>query len=259
MTESEIILRIKRKLCEIEEKEQVRIIHCVESGSRAWGFASPDSDFDVRFIYIRKPEFYLRLDKTRDVIEWELDDVYDINGWDLQKALRLLHKSNPTLFEWNSSPIVYKTTEDYDFLRETISDFFLAKSGLYHYLSTAKHQYKIYLQGEQVKLKKYFYVLRPILACKWILERNTPPPMLFSELMDAELEADMKPTVEKLLEMKMNTSEMGTDKRIDMLNDYIDDQIEQIQQRLDSMDRDLPQDWNRLNDIFLKMLYRKEF
>ena len=102
---------IKAKLKEIEEKERVRIIHAVESGSRAWGFASPDSDYDVRFIYIRKPEAYMHLEKTRDVIEWQLDDTLDINGWDLQKALRLLHRSNPTLFEWNESPIVYRTTE----------------------------------------------------------------------------------------------------------------------------------------------------
>lgn len=87
---------IQQKLTEIEEKENIKILHCVESGSRAWGFASPDSDYDVRFIYVRKRDFYLKLEKTRDVIEWQLDETLDINGWDLQKALRLLYKSNPT-------------------------------------------------------------------------------------------------------------------------------------------------------------------
>jgi predicted nucleotidyltransferase len=95
----------------MEKKENVRVILEVESGSRAWGFASPDSDYDVRFIYVRPKDFYLKLEKTRDVIEWQLDETLDINGWDLQKALRLLHISNPTLFEWNNSPIIYKTTE----------------------------------------------------------------------------------------------------------------------------------------------------
>ena len=104
---------IPAKLREIEERENIRVIHCVESGSRAWGFASPDSDYDVRFIYIRKPEFYLKLEKTRDVIELPINDMLDINGWDIQKALTLLHKSNPTLFEWNSSPIVYKTSDEW--------------------------------------------------------------------------------------------------------------------------------------------------
>lgn len=100
MTDHQKIVQeiIPAKLKEIEARENIRVIHCVESGSRAWGFASPDSDYDVRFIYVRPIEYYLRLDKTRDVIEWQLDDTLDINGWDLQKALRLLHSSNPTLF-----------------------------------------------------------------------------------------------------------------------------------------------------------------
>lgn len=114
MTDHQKIVQeiIPAKLKEIEARENIRVIHCIESGSRAWGFASPDSDYDVRFIYVRPVEYYLRLDKTRDVIEWQLDDTLDINGWDLQKALRLLHSSNPTLFEWNNSPIVYKTTPE---------------------------------------------------------------------------------------------------------------------------------------------------
>jgi len=128
---------ITQKLREIEASEHIRILHCVESGSRAWGFASPDSDFDVRFIYVREPAFYLRLDKTRDVIEWQLDATLDMNGWDLQKALRLLHTSNPTLFEWNQSPIVYKTTSEWEQVRRVINRFFLAKSGIHHYRSTA--------------------------------------------------------------------------------------------------------------------------
>ena len=128
MNEKEIIIEIKNKLCEIEQKENVRIIHCIESGSRSWGFASPDSDFDARFIYVRPTEYYLKLEKTRDVIEWELNDVYDINGWDIKKALELLHKSNPTLFEWNSSPIVYKTTPEWETVRTVLNDCFMSKA-----------------------------------------------------------------------------------------------------------------------------------
>ncbi len=105
---------IDKKLNEIEERENIKILHCIESGSRAWGFPSPDSDYDVRFIYVRPKEYYLKLEKTRDVIEWQLDDTLDINGWDLQKALRLLHNSNPTVFEWNNSPIVYRTTKEWE-------------------------------------------------------------------------------------------------------------------------------------------------
>ena len=103
--------KIQEQIRRIEESENIKILLAVESGSRAWGFASPDSDYDVRFVYIRRPEDYLRLDAIRDVIELPIDDILDINGWDLQKTLRLLYKSNPTLFEWFSSPIVYQETE----------------------------------------------------------------------------------------------------------------------------------------------------
>lgn len=228
---------IKAKLNEIEEREGVRIIHAVESGSRAWGFASPDSDYDVRFIYVRPKEFYLRLEKTRDVMECLLDETLDINGWDLQKALRLLQTSNPTLFEWNNSPIIYKTTANWKKIQTEINGFFTAKSGLYHYLSTATSNYREYLKTDMVKLKKYFYVLRPLLACKWILDKRCPPPMLFSDLVEAELEADMKPIIDDLLIQKMNTPEMDNAPRID----------------------DLPQrpssNWSRLNELFLNEIF----
>ena len=159
---NQVIDTIKEKLIEIEKRENIKILHCVESGSRAWGFPSPDSDYDVRFIYVRAKEYYLRLNKTRDVIEWQLDETLDINGWDLQKMLRLLHGSNPTVFEWKNSPIVYKTSDEWKSVSDVIDDYFNAKSGIYHYLSMAKTNYREYLKGDMVRLKKYFYVLRPI-------------------------------------------------------------------------------------------------
>ena len=245
---------IKEKLNEIELKENIKILHCVESGSRAWGFASPDSDYDVRFIYIRPQNYYLRLDKTRDVIEWQLDETLDINGWDLQKALRLLHNSNPTLFEWNSSPIVYRTTDEWQKISTVIDEYFILKSGLYHYLSTAKSNYKEYLKTENVRLKKYFYVLRPILACKWILDRNTPPPMLFKTLMDSYLDESLKPTVKNLLEIKMNSPEITIGKRIDQINEYIDLNIAELEEIIKTMTDNQKGNWTQLNNIFLNIL-----
>ena len=114
----DIIAEINENLDEIERKEGVRILHAVESGSRAWGFASPDSDYDVRFVYARPKEDYLRLDELRDVIEWQLDEVLDINGWDLKKALRQFAKGNATLFEWSESPIIYRTTQEWARIKE---------------------------------------------------------------------------------------------------------------------------------------------
>ena len=245
---------IREKLKEIEERENIKILHCVESGSRAWGFASPDSDYDVRFIYVRPKEYYLRLDKTRDVIEWQLDDTLDINGWDLQKTLRLLHKSNPTLFEWNSSPIVYKTTDEWKEVSSVIEKYFIEKSGLYHYLSTAKSNYREYLRGDVVRLKKYFYVLRPLLACKWILTEGTPPPMLFKTLMDKHLDESIKPDVETLLKMKMEMPEIGEGKRFDKVNDYLDRTIEEIEKIIAELPDKDTQGWEKLNEIFLKLI-----
>lgn len=247
---------IKEKLKEIEARENIRVLHCVESGSRAWGFASPDSDYDVRFIYVRPLEFYLRLEKTRDVIEWQLDETLDINGWDLQKALRLLHHSNPTLFEWNASPIVYRTSEEWSKIAKIINSFFAKKAGLYHYLSTAKSNYREYLHGEIVRLKKYFYVLRPILSCKWILKNGNPPPMLFDELAAACLEPELIPAVDTLLKMKRETPELGEGPRIAVINDYLDENIEKIGALIADIPDDPPHDWNILNQIFINVLNR---
>lgn len=245
---------IKSKLKEIEEKENIKILHCVESGSRAWGFASTDSDYDVRFIYVRPKEFYLRLDKTRDVIEWQLDDTLDINGWDISKALSLLYKSNPTLFEWNSSPIVYKTTKEWESIAAIINKYFVAKSGLYHYLSTAKSNYREYLKGEIVRLKKYFYVLRPVLACKWILAEGTPPPMLFSDLMEKYLDASIRTDVLKLLDLKMNNPEITEGNRFKKVNEYLDKTILEIEEQIKSLPSTHEQAWDELNNVFLSIL-----
>ena len=246
---------ILRKLDEIEAKENVRILFCAESGSRAWGFASPDSDYDVRFIYIRRTEDYLRLNEMRDVIEWQLDDTLDINGWDLQKALRLLYKSNPALFEWSHSPIVYKNTPEWGTISTVLDRYFVTKLGVYHYYHMAHRNYREFLQTEMVKLKKYFYVLRPLLACEWILKHSTPPPMLFTELTDDCLPEDLREPVDALLRKKMASSELGQGKRIDALNRYIENGFNRIEKELEQMKNVRNTDWMTLNDIFLKVLY----
>lgn len=245
---------IKEKLIEIEKKENIRILHCVESGSRAWGFPSPDSDYDVRFIYVRPIEYYLRLDKTRDLIEWQLDETLDINGWDLQKMLRLLYGSNPTVFEWQNSPIVYKSTDDWKNLSKVIDDYFSVKSGMHHYLSMAKTNYRDYLKGDIVRLKKYFYVLRPLLACEYIREKQKSPPMLFKDLI-CYLDGEVKNEVLKLLELKMHTSELGEGKTVKCINRYIEDKISEFDEYAKSICNFQKKEWNDLNNIFLKIVW----
>ena len=245
---------IIEKLEEIEQTEGIKILHAVESGSRAWGFPSPDSDYDVRFIYVRKPEFYLKLEKTRDVVELPINDMLDINGWDLSKTLQLLHSSNPTLFEWMSSPVVYRQTDFIDHLRPIMDQYFSCKSGLYHYLSMAEGNYREYLKGETVRAKKYFYVLRPVLACKWILRTHTKPPMLFRELVDAELDEALKPAVERLLDLKMNAPEIKEIPRVSELNDYLDRVIGELKIEIAAYPAEHRASWEPLNKFFLKTL-----
>ena len=245
---------ILTKLDEIEKRENVKILLAVESGSRAWGFASPDSDYDVRFIYVRPKEDYLRLEKTRDVIELPIEGELDINGWDLDKTLRLLRASNPTLFEWFSSPIVYRETAFAQEFRGIMQRYFSSKRGLSHYLSMAGSNYREYLKGDTVKAKKYFYVLRPVLACRWILDKGSSPPMLFSELMEAELDPVLLPDVNRLLDLKMNAPEIKTIPKIESINHYLDSSIEEVRSRIVQMPENAEHGWEELNRLLLSQL-----
>lgn len=249
--------RIKEELKKIEETEDVKIILAAESGSRAWGFASPDSDYDVRFIYVRNRKDYLRLDPVRDVIEWRLDEVLDISGWDVKKALQLLYKSNPAIFEWCGSPIVYKETEEALWMKELLPEYFLMKKSLYHYWHMAKTNYRTYLKGDEVRLKKYFYVLRPILAAKWILDKKCAPPMLFDTLVETELEEDMKPAVGRLLEKKRLAPEIGTAPKIEEINEYIEREMEEIKSAAETVES-TGTEWKSLNELFLKIVDKRQ-
>ena len=243
------------KIREIEEKENIKVLHVIESGSRAWGFASPDSDYDVRFIYVRNKDFYLSLRETRDFIDWELNEVLDINGWDLKKALQHFHKSNATLFEWSNSPVVYYTTDEWKNIYDSVADkYFACKSALYHYYGTANKNYHEYLCEDMVKYKKYFYVLRPILACKWIEEKKCPPPVLFDELFNTVLEEDMKPAVQDLLEKKVKMSEADKAPKVEVINKYIEEKLVYYKEMVDSMADDRNPDWNPLEGVFSRMV-----
>ncbi|MFV0395413.1 MAG: nucleotidyltransferase domain-containing protein [Coprobacillaceae bacterium] len=221
---------IKQKLKDIEKQENVKIILAIESGSRAWGFESPDSDYDVRFIYIREKDSYLKLEGIRDVIEWQLDDTLDINGWDIQKVLRLLYKSNPTLLEWCNSPIVYKEESEFKLLKKCLEECFSRQKGMYHYLHMTKRNYDELCKKNQIKAKKYFYVLRPLLAAKWIINEKSMAPVKFEVLVNSQLEENMKPIVNQLLNIKMNAPELHLINRIPELDKYIENTMQWIQE-----------------------------
>ena len=223
---------ILEKLKSIEYQFDVNILYACESGSRAWGFASPDSDFDVRYIYVHKMDYYLSIDEQRDVIELPINDVLDINGWELRKALRLFRKSNAPLYEWFQSPIVYAEDKDFvESIRSLIPCHFSARAGMHHYLSMAKGVFESELSGEMVRLKKYFYSLRPLLAAKWIADVKSVPPMDFNSLRKL-MPRQFDSVVDELLATKANVDESFTIERHSDLNAYIDESIRYCEARV---------------------------
>ena len=222
---------IMRALREIESDEDVAVLFACESGSRGWGFASPDSDYDVRFIYARRLDRYLTLEPVRDVIERPTDGELDINGWDLRKALQLLRDSNPTLLEWLRSPIVYMQHEAFARrLRALAEAGFSPVRGYHHYVSMAKRNLREHLTGEVVRHRKYLCVLRPLLAARWIREQRGAPPMRFAELAEATLdEPGVIAEINALLAVKMRAGEAATSPRREELHAFIERELEAAQ------------------------------
>ncbi|MCT4596852.1 MAG: nucleotidyltransferase domain-containing protein [Vallitalea sp.] len=247
---------ILQKLKDIEKEHQVKILYAVESGSRGWGFESKDSDYDVRFIYIHKPEWYLSIKDKRDVIELPINDLLDINGWDLTKTLVLFKKSNPTLLEWLSSPIIYgEKTNLINELKELLKDYFSSKSCIYHYLHMAKGNYREYLKGEEVKIKKYFYVLRPIMACMWTEKYGTQPPMLFEELMSGLiLDSQLLDEIDKLLIIKRSGMEMDKQKRVNVINEFLEEKIAYYSEYVKMLNVQSNKDIDTLDELFRNTL-----
>ncbi|MFC0216621.1 nucleotidyltransferase domain-containing protein [Paenibacillus chartarius] len=254
---SDVRQQIEEQLRTIEKEEHVRILYACESGSRAWGFPSRDSDYDVRFIYVRPVEWYLSIFEKRDVIERPISDMLDINGWDLRKALNLFRKSNPPLLEWLQSPIVYR--ENYS-IAERIRDIspltFSPKSCTYHYLHMAKGNYREYLQGDQVKIKKYFYVLRPILACEWIEKHGTMPPIEFDRLVDDLVPkgSELRAVIDRLVERKRAGDEMDYEPRIHPINEFLEGKMAYYERAAAGMQSADGGQVEQLDDLFRSAL-----
>lgn len=221
--------RIKTTLKTLEEERDIKILYAAESGSRAWGFASADSDYDVRFVYVRKPEWYLSInvENKRDVVELPIDSELDVVGWDLRKACKLLTKSNPSILEWLTSPIIYRNNQS---MRRRcmnmMADHYLTTAGHYHYLNMAKKNYRGYLKSDRVRIKKYFYVLRPLLCVRWIEKYKTLPPMDFRELLEDTVDDDaVLMEVYELMARKRLGFESDFEARNELLNGFIDSEL----------------------------------
>jgi uncharacterized protein len=244
---------INDALHDIEQTEQVRILYACESGSRAWGFPSQDSDYDVRFLYVRPADWYFSIDveHRRDVIERPISEMLDVSGWDLRKALILLRKSNPPLMEWLRSPLVYyQRTDAADTMRTLAEDYYQPTASLYHYLHMARGNYRDYLRGDVVWIKKYFYVLRPLLAILWIEAGRGIPPMLFDTLVEALItDTALRRAIDALLVRKKAGKELDRQARIPVISDFIAREVERLEaSRCETGDR-LP-DNDVLNDFF---------
>jgi predicted nucleotidyltransferase len=249
--------QIQQELHRLERQHNIKILYAVESGSRAWGFASPDSDWDVRYIYIHQLDWYLQIDDKKDSQDEILPNDIDLAGWELKKALRLFRKSNPPMLEWLRSPIVYlQQGSTADQLRELMKTYFNPKSCLYHYLNMAKGNFKEYLLGDLVRLKKYFYVLRPVLACDWIQANNTMIPMEFHKLLDSQVtDPAVKEEIQQLLVRKMAGEELHKEPKIQILNDYLAEKIAYFDEYAKSLHPHIQPDTALLNELFVKSLH----
>lgn len=210
MMNKDILNNIQAKLSEMEKARDCRILFAVESGSRAWGYASETSDYDVRCVYFHPAARYLSILPLRDTTEWELNDVYDINGWDLRKALQLALRSNISVFEWADSPIVYRTSPWHEEFRAVTRSVMQPGYLASRYVGMAVSTYKRYLTLPNPPFKQYFYALRPLLAARWVLQEQAPAPLLFSTLCEALLPAEMRDEVDELLLLRSSGTEKAT-------------------------------------------------
>jgi uncharacterized protein len=222
---------IEQRLEAIESEHNVRVLYACESGSRGWGFASPDSDYDVRFLYVHPLPWYLRVSPPRDVIELPISEVLDINGWELRKALGLLEKGNATLIEWLDSPVIYRAdTAFLEALRAAARQTHRPERSFHHYVHMARKNYREYLRGDRVRLKKYLYVLRPLLATLWIEEGRGAAPMPFADLVDGIVtDPALRSAIDELLAIKRAAPESEYGQPLPIINAFIDTELSRLE------------------------------
>jgi len=251
MQDNDVFQRVRDALAQAEVERNVRILYACESGSRAWGFASRDSDYDVRFLYVQNRDWYLSVEDRRDVIERPISDDLDLSGWDLRKALRLLRKSNPPLLEWLKSPVVYR--QDQVFVSEfsaLAAEFYSPRRCFAHYLHMAHGNWRDYLRGrERVILKKYLYVFRPL------LERQFGQvPMLFAHLLENVLEeAEVRAALNALVARKQSGEELAVGSPVEVLTRFIEAELPRLE-ALNEPD-EAAGDPQRLNEFFRRFAF----
>ncbi len=253
---TEITQRIKDELSQIEYEKDVKVIYACESGSRAWGFPSQDSDYDIRFIYVHRPDWYLSISKQRNVIEKPISDNLDISGWELQKALQLFRKSNPPLMEWLGSPIVYwekyKTVQE---LRAMAPKYYSRNACTYHYLHMAEGNFRDYLRGSEVWVKKYFYVLRPLLAILWMEQDLGVVPTNFNVIVkNLDMDDSLRQAINDLIEGKKAGRELHHGPRNETISAFIEREIDRLSQNKPAYPRQIAL-VEPLDKLFIRSLH----
>lgn len=250
---------ITNVLTGIEMTEGIKILYACESGSRAWGFESPNSDYDVRCIYVRPLSWYLGIQKRRDVLEYPINSAkmlnpyLDISGWDLRKALFLMASSNPPLLEWLGSPIVYRETPATTELRTLAQMFYCPNSCAYHYLSLARNCWKEYLVHSVVSSKKYLYALRAILALSWIEQGLGVVPTEFGVLVNQIIaEPVLRQAVDDLLAQKMSGAEMGKGPRIEVISRFLESELDRQGRGQFAYNKTTPRSTEALDQMFMR-------
>jgi predicted nucleotidyltransferase len=229
--EPAIRAEIDARLAAIEAEYGVRVLYACESGSRGWGFASPDSDYDVRFLYVHPLPWYLQVSAARDVIELPISGELDINGWELRKALALLKNGNATLIEWLHSPVVYRADECFlGAMRDAAQRTHRPERSMHHYLHMARRNHRDDLRGETVRLKKYLYVLRPLLAALWTEQGRGVVPMRFEALVDAIVsDAGLRGAIEQLLIAKRAAMESEASPPLPAITAFIEAELARLE------------------------------
>ena len=245
--------KILKKLTELERQHHIKIFHAVESGSRAWGFSSKDSDYDIRFLYYHQPKWYFSVSKQADnLVKMEENNLLDFAGWELKKALNLLLKGNMSLYEWIHSPIVYKQTDEFPHFQALTQESYNPKALVFSYIGLAENNYKAYADREKPKLKKYLYILRTLAACRWIEQQQTPPPIEMDKLKEVfRQDSLIWDFLNKLIEEKKKGTELGIIDSPVLINRWIEEQLSYYTSFATSLP-DLVKDTAPLSNFFYK-------
>ena len=251
-----MLQKIQAALQKIEHHHHIKVLYACESGSRAWGFPSPDSDYDVRFIYANPLEWYLSIHDKTDHITLPVDaDNLDIVGWDIRKVLSLMNKSNASIFAWMLSPIVYHNHNGFlEQLRAIAPQYFAPRAAIHHYLGLTRKIVNSELQNETVNIKKYFYVLRPLLCAKWIAEKHQAPPMEFQNLLPLiEGNEKLLKAIEELLQRKEKAMEGEYIERVPLIHDFAESELAALHQVAKELPKTQP-DSKVLNEWFRELV-----